>query len=77
MAAERAPALRSLARMPAARQLTTSGVPQTGVATTGVPQAIASSSTFAQPSLLDASTSASLALYTAGNWSCASWPRKR
>ena len=46
---------------PAAGTATTSGVPQTFVAATGVPQAMDSSNTFAQPSRLDASTTASAA----------------
>jgi len=55
-------AVRSVISTPASGALTASGVPQTAVAMTGVPQAIASSSTFAIPSRLDARTSASAAL---------------
>ena len=55
-------AVRSDISTPAAGAATTSGVPQTFDATTGVPQAIASNSTFGQPSRLEASTSASAAL---------------
>ena len=46
---------------------TTSGLPQTLAATTGVPQAINSSRTFAQPSREEASTDASAAPYRSGN----------
>ena len=53
---------RATARRPASGDATISGVPLTGVQTTGVPQAIASSNTFGQPSRLEASTSASAAL---------------
>lgn len=48
---------------PAVGVLTTSGVPQMLVAITGVPQAMASNSTLAQPSRLEHSVSASAALY--------------
>ena len=51
----------SAAIIPAAGACTTSALPGIGLATTGVPQAIASSSTLAQPSRLEASTSASAA----------------
>src|SRR5579859_5385869 len=49
-------------RTPASGAATTSGVPQIADATTGVPHAIDSRSTFAQPSRLEASTSMSTAL---------------
>ena len=54
-------ALRSTMMMPASGLATTSGLPQIGVAMAGVPQAIASSSTLAQPSRLEARISASAA----------------
>src|SRR6185437_1399655 len=46
-------------RQPASGAATTSGLPQTFDAITGVPHAIASSSTLGQPSRLDANTRAS------------------
>ena len=57
----KAGALRSLTTMPASIEVTISGTPPTSVAITGVPHAIASSSTLGQPSRLDARTSASAA----------------
>src|SRR5215470_17591673 len=54
--------VRSLNSTPATSDVTTSGVPETSVAATGVPQAIASSSTFAHPSRSDARISTSAAL---------------
>src|SRR5882724_4703509 len=62
MALEKAAGVRSRTRMPAAGALTTSGVPHTSEATTGVLQAIASSKTLAHPSRLDARMRASAAL---------------
>src|SRR5882672_8681411 len=53
--------VRSAINTPASGAATTSGVPHTRVATTGVPHAMDSRSTFAQPSRLEASTSASAA----------------
>ena len=51
--------VRSLNRAPASGAATTSGVPHTSEAATRVPQAIASSSTFAHPSRLEARISRS------------------
>ena len=58
-------------------ELTTSGVPQMFVATTGVPHAIDSKSTLAQPSRLEQSTKTSAALYHHLSWSFGTWPTKR
>ena len=66
---ERAPSRDSTsARRP--DEVTISRTPRTAAATTGVPHAIASSSTFGQPSALEASTSASAALYSVLRRSC-------
>jgi hypothetical protein len=62
---------------PDAGVFTTSGFPQMLEAITGVPHAIASRSTFAQPSRLDARTRASAAPYTSGSIVCGLEPRKR
>src|SRR5207248_9933913 len=51
-----------------------SRLPQAGPATTGVPQAIASSITFAQPSRVEASTSASAAPYSFASSACGRAP---
>ena len=56
---------------------TTSGLPEISAATTGVPQAIDSSRTFAQPSRDDASTEASAAPYNAGSSACGRAPSNR
>jgi len=52
-------------------------VPQIAVASTGVPQASASSTTFGQPSRSDGSTSASAARYHGGSSAGFTAPTKR
>ena len=69
--------VRACIKRPALGVLTTSGVPHMFVATTGVPQAIDSNNTLAQPSRLEQSTKASAALYHHLSCSFGTWPTKR